>query len=75
MRQLRIAMLLYGEIEHDSRVRREMSTLVAAGHSVTVATLSATIRAQFELDGAYVVPMTPRRRELMPGADSLDRVP
>lgn len=70
MRQLRITMLLYGEIEHDSRVQREMSTLVAAGHLVTVATLSASIRAQFQLDGAHVVPLTPLRREFMPGADS-----
>jgi glycosyltransferase involved in cell wall biosynthesis len=70
MRPLRIAMLLYGEIEHDSRVRREMSTLAAAGHSVTVATLTASPRAPFELDGAHIVPLAPRHRELLPGADS-----
>jgi glycosyltransferase involved in cell wall biosynthesis len=70
MPKLRITMLLYGEIEHDSRVRREMSTLVAAGHSVTVATLSGSPRAQFELDGAHIVPLTPRHRHLLPGAES-----
>jgi glycosyltransferase involved in cell wall biosynthesis len=70
MRQLRITMLLYGEIEHDSRVRREMATLAAAGHAVTVATLSPSQREPFDLDGAHIVPLTPRHRELMPGEDS-----
>jgi glycosyltransferase involved in cell wall biosynthesis len=70
MRPLRITMLLYGEIEHDSRVRREMATLAAAGHSVTVATLASSPRAPFELDGAHIVPLVPRHRELLPGADS-----
>jgi glycosyltransferase involved in cell wall biosynthesis len=70
MRPLRIAMLLYGEIDHDSRVRREMATLAAAGHSVTVATLVASPRAPFQLDGARIVPLAPRHRELLPGADS-----
>jgi glycosyltransferase involved in cell wall biosynthesis len=63
-------MLLYGEIEHDSRVRREMATLAAAGHSVTVATLADSPREPFELDGAHIVPVAPSHRELMPGEDS-----
>lgn len=63
-------MLLYGEIEHDSRVRREMATLAAAGHSVTVATLAPTSRDPFEMDGAHIVPLTPRHREIIPGDDS-----
>jgi glycosyltransferase involved in cell wall biosynthesis len=63
-------MLLYGEIEHDSRVRREMATLAAAGHKVTVATLATSPAAPFELDGARIVPLTPRRVGLVPGADS-----
>jgi glycosyltransferase involved in cell wall biosynthesis len=60
-------MLLYGGIEHDSRVRREMASLVAAGHSVTVATLAPEEHSPFELDGARIVPVTPRNRDLMPG--------
>jgi glycosyltransferase involved in cell wall biosynthesis len=63
-------MLLYGEIEHDSRVRREMATLAAAGYSVTVATLATSPAAPFELDGARIVPLTPRQVGLVPGADS-----
>ncbi len=63
-------MLLYGEIEHDSRVRREMGTLVDLGHEVTVATLYGHARPPFELDGARIVPLRPAHRGLMPGDDS-----
>jgi glycosyltransferase involved in cell wall biosynthesis len=70
MRPLRITMLLYGEIEHDSRVRREMRTLVELGHEVTVATLYGTSRAPFELDGARIVPLRPAHRGLLPGTES-----
>jgi glycosyltransferase involved in cell wall biosynthesis len=70
MRPLRITMLLYGEIEHDSRVRREMGTLVELGHEVTVATLYGRSRPPFELDGARIVPLRPAHRGLLPGAES-----
>jgi glycosyltransferase involved in cell wall biosynthesis len=70
MRPLRITMLLYGEIEHDSRVRREIRTLVDLGHEVTVATLYGDARPAFELDGARIVPLRPAHRGLLPGDDS-----
>jgi glycosyltransferase involved in cell wall biosynthesis len=63
-------MLLYGEIEHDSRVRREMDTLVELGHEVTVATLYGNARPPFELDGARIVPLRPALRGLLPGRES-----
>ena len=34
--RLRIAMVVYGDISHDSRVQREAISLVEAGHSVTL---------------------------------------
>jgi glycosyltransferase involved in cell wall biosynthesis len=70
MLPLRITMLLYGEIEHDSRVRREMSTLVELGHRVTVATLSGSAHPPYELDGARIVPLRPAHRGILPGDDS-----
>jgi glycosyltransferase involved in cell wall biosynthesis len=39
---LRVAMALYGDITHDSRVMREAETLCNAGHSVTIYCLSGT---------------------------------
>ncbi|MGA3058017.1 MAG: glycosyltransferase [Candidatus Limnocylindrales bacterium] len=70
MRPLRITMLLYGEIEHDSRVRREMSTLMELGHQVTVVTLYGSARPPFELDGARIVPLRPVHRGILPGDES-----
>ena len=42
MAGLRVAMALYGDITHDSRVMREAETLCQAGHSVTIYCLSGT---------------------------------
>ena len=39
-RGLRVAMALYSDLDHDSRVLREASSLAAAGHDVTVYCLS-----------------------------------
>ena len=46
---LRVVMLLHKSVVHDSRVRREASTLAAAGHDVTVIELSPD--ADGQLDG------------------------
>jgi glycosyltransferase involved in cell wall biosynthesis len=35
-RRLRVAMALYSELDHDSRVLREAASLAAAGHDVTI---------------------------------------
>jgi glycosyltransferase involved in cell wall biosynthesis len=63
-------MLLYGEVEHDARVRREATTLVGRGYDVTIATLALRPTEPFELDGAHVVPLRPARRGLVPGDES-----
>ncbi len=39
---LRIAMALYGDVTHDSRVLREAETLSIAGHTVTICCLTGT---------------------------------
>lgn len=63
-------MLLYGEVDRDSRVRREAASLVACGHRVTIATLTAERRRPYDLDGARIIPLRPRRIGLVPGDDS-----
>jgi glycosyltransferase involved in cell wall biosynthesis len=64
-------MLLYGDIEHDARVRREASALIAAGHEVIIAVLaSSPADATRRLDGARIVPVSPGRRGTRPGSKS-----
>jgi glycosyltransferase involved in cell wall biosynthesis len=48
---MRIAMLLHKSVEFDSRVRREASSLAAAGHEVVVLELSEVPDAERTLDG------------------------
>jgi glycosyltransferase involved in cell wall biosynthesis len=64
---LRIAMALYGNLTHDSRVIREAETLCGAGHSVTVFCLggSAGPDARFR-----VVAHVPARRTVLPDGSS-----
>ena len=73
--RLRVTMLLYGEADRDSRVRREARTLVEQGHAVTVVTLALTARQPYELDGARIIPVVPARRATVPGNDSPFRGP
>ncbi len=63
-------MLLYGEVDRDSRVRREAASLVGRGHRVTIATLTTQRRRPYDLDGARIIPLRPRRIGLIPGDDS-----
>lgn len=63
-------MLLYGDVDLDSRVRREAETLVGHGHEVSIATFAAERRKPYRLDGALVVPLHPARRGLIPGDES-----
>jgi glycosyltransferase involved in cell wall biosynthesis len=65
-------MLLYGEVDHDARVRREAAALIAAGHEICIGTLASspaeTVRF---LDGARIVPVsTGSRGGTRPGAKS-----
>jgi glycosyltransferase involved in cell wall biosynthesis len=60
---LRVAMALYGDLTHDSRVQREATTLSQAGHTVTVYCLGGTVAddAPFRVerhkpDGTSVLP-------------------
>jgi glycosyltransferase involved in cell wall biosynthesis len=48
---MHIAMLLHKSVEHDSRVRREASTLARAGHRVTVIELASLPAEGSELEG------------------------
>jgi glycosyltransferase involved in cell wall biosynthesis len=50
---LRIAMVAYGDIRHDSRVQREANTLADAGHDVTLFCLAGS-REQLPLLGPRV---------------------
>ena len=74
MGNIRVCMLLYGDVEHDARVQREARTLVDAGYQVTIATLALADDTRVEVggvDGATVVPLTDgRRRRLLPGSPS-----
>lgn len=66
-------MLLYGDVEHDSRVRREAGSLVEAGFDVTIVTLAApgAERRPFVLsEGARVLPVRPSSSSVRPGATS-----
>jgi glycosyltransferase involved in cell wall biosynthesis len=42
MKALRVAMVVYGDIRHDSRVQREAASLAGAGHRVTLYCLADT---------------------------------
>ncbi|MCU0309252.1 MAG: glycosyltransferase [Chloroflexi bacterium] len=57
-RPLRIAMYVRNDVRHDARVLREATTLVAAGHSVTIVGRRADrgdVPAREVLDGATIV--------------------
>lgn len=72
MGHLRVGMLLYGEIDHDARVRREAAALIAAGHEVCIGVLASSPAESVRfLDGARIVPVSPgSRRGTRPGAKS-----
>lgn len=64
---LRVAVALYSDLTHDSRVLREAESLVAAGHQVTIYCLS------WESPGDttfHVVPRVPDRSAVLPGVDN-----
>lgn len=69
-RSLAVTMLLYGDADLDSRVRREATSLLHSGHRISIATLATDRRRPYQLDGITVIPVRPARRGLMPGDDS-----
>lgn len=64
-------MVVYGQIEHDSRVRRAVAALAEAGHDVVLGTLAGgretTIR---DVDGGRVVPVQAGPFGVRPGDPS-----
>ena len=65
--ELRVAMVVYGDIALDSRVQREANSLAQAGHAVTI----------FCLSGSHAdAPMLDRRVDVIArAADSVRRGP
>ncbi len=68
---LRVAMAVYGDITHDSRVQREAIALADAGHTVSVYCLgwSSDLAPRFD-DRIDVVVLVPERSEVTPGTVS-----
>lgn len=68
---LRVAMAVYGDITHDSRVQREASALADAGHAVTLFCLewSSAQRPTFD-DRVDLRPVMPDRTAIVPGSRS-----
>lgn len=64
---LQVAMALYGDVTHDSRVQREAETLSDAGHTVSIFCLagSVVVGAPFR-----VVARTPEGRSVLPDGSS-----
>src|SRR5690349_6958343 len=67
-RRLRIGMAVYGEITHDSRVRREAEALAGAGHEVVLACLPGPRPNQWSPPGIRVFALLPRRSSALPGS-------
>lgn len=70
-RSLRVAMALYGDLTHDSRVIREAESLADAGHAVTIACLGASSPTVSRLEPRVrVVVYRPGRGAVLPGEPS-----
>jgi glycosyltransferase involved in cell wall biosynthesis len=65
--RLRIGMAVYGDLTHDSRVRREAETLAKSGHRVVLACLPGTGPNGWSPAGVYVLPLLPGRGGPLPG--------
>lgn len=70
-RSLRVAMAVYGDLTHDSRVIREAESLAAAGHAVTIACLGASPATISRLEPEIrVFAHAPDRAAVLPGDPS-----
>ena len=68
---MRLAMALYGDLSHDSRVIREAESLAAAGHAVTITCLAASDEIIAKLGSTVrVIVRQPPGRHGRPGAGS-----
>ena len=66
-----VAMIVYGEVEHDSRIRRATTALIAAGFDVSIGCLSPSGNEDArEIDGARLFPVAVGRSPTLPGGDS-----
>jgi glycosyltransferase involved in cell wall biosynthesis len=65
--RLRIGMAVYGDLTHDSRVRREAETLVASGHHVHLACLPGAGPSGWSPFGVDVLALLPGRGGTLPG--------
>lgn len=52
---LRVAMVVYGDIRHDSRVQREASSLAEVGHDVTIFCLAGSREQMPQLDDRVTI--------------------
>ena len=70
-RRLRIAVAVYGDITHDSRVQREAIALADAGHDVTIYCLGwSSDRTPRFAGRVRVVVLVPERSGVVPGSPS-----
>lgn len=65
--RLRIGMAVYGDITHDSRVRREAETLASSGHHVVLACLPGAQPSGWAPAGIHVLALLPTRGRTLPG--------
>ena len=76
MRTLRVGMVVYGDIRHDSRVQREASSLASVGHDVTIYCLAGMRQEMPQLDPAVrVVALGAAPGAVRPGSPSPFRRP
>lgn len=61
-------MAVYGDITHDSRVRREAEGLARAGHEVVLACLPGARPTGWSPERVRVVPLLPGRSSALPGS-------
>jgi alpha-maltose-1-phosphate synthase len=67
-RRLRVGMAVYGDITHDSRVRREAEALARAGHEVLLACLAGAQPTGWSPAGIRVLALLPSRSSALPGS-------
>lgn len=68
-RSIRIAMAVYGDLSHDSRVQREATSLAAAGYRVAVACLACSPEAVAALAPVEILVVQPTRSDVLPTGD------
>ena len=68
---LRIGMVIYGDLTHDSRVQREANSLAEAGHQVTLFSLAGSREQIPTLDSRIaIIVRAPTKGTVIPGSPS-----